>query len=240
MDSKTLKSVAIAAMTMDHLAWAFFPLDSWPGQVMHITGRIAGPIMFCFIAEGYTNTRSVPKYAARLAAFAMISQTPYIYFWTGKLPNLQNIFAGNVLFTLFLGLLALWVTDRAWTYAHLHNMAVWPRAAACVAVALLCMASALCDWSYWGIFFILAFWAARKDPDTLLWCVPMIAIARFLQLANSSGAVLENLYQLAVPLVLPLLYCYSGKRGKGGKWFFYLFYPVHLMVIGIVKWRLLA
>lgn len=240
MNSKTLKMIAIAAMTIDHIAWLFVPLESIPGQVLHAIGRLAGPIMFFFIAEGYVNTRSVPKYAARLGAFAVISQVPYIYFWTGSLPTMQNIFSGNVLFTLFFGLVAVWVIERTGIYAYLHNMAIWPRMAACGAVVLLCMAASFCDWSYWGIFFILAFWAAHRKPDTLFWYIPMLTIARFLQLNNISGTTIENLYQLGILLVIPLLCLHNGKRGKGGKWFFYIFYPAHLLILGMIRWWLLA
>lgn len=240
MNSKTLKMIAIAAMTIDHITWLFVPLESVAGQLLHTIGRLAGPIMFFFIAEGYVNTRSVPKYAARLGTFAVISQVPYIYFWTGNLPTMQNIFSGNVLFTLLLGLLAIWISERANTYTDLHNKATWPLITAYVIIILLCAASSSCDWQHWGILFTLFFWAARRKPNILLWGIPISTIMRFSELTHASGTVWENLYQLGILLVIPLIYLYNGNRGKGGKWFFYIFYPAHLLILGMVRWWLLA
>ena len=36
-----------------------------------------------------------------------------------------------------------------------------------------------------------------------------------------------------------IVYCYNGKGGSKSafnKWFFYVFYPLHLIILGILKW----
>lgn len=40
-----------------------------------------------------------------------------------------------------------------------------------------------------------------------------------------------NNYQWLMILALPIMLLYNGKRGKGMKWFFYIFYPVHIIVL---------
>lgn len=229
MQAKTLKGIAIAAMVIDHSTWAFVPLASGPGQIMHGIGRITGQIMFFFIAEGYAHTRSVKKYAARLTVFAIISQLPYIYFWTGKLPTVKNLFSGNILFTLLFGLLAIWALETQGRKTR-----------TLLIIIALCIISIPCDWSYWGILFILAFHFSANEPEKRQAFVLLITITRFLWIRNAETIPGTNLYQLAIPLALPLLYLYNGERGKGGKWLFYAFYPAHLLMIGFLKWGIMA
>ena len=66
LDSNAIKLVAIAAMTVDHVAWWLFP--GYPRAVlplaMHIIGRLTCPIMCYFVAEGYHHTRDIRKYTA--------------------------------------------------------------------------------------------------------------------------------------------------------------------------------
>ena len=75
LSSNAIKLIAIAAMTVDHIAWAVFP--GYPKEflplLMHIIGRITCPIMCYCIAEGYHYTRNIRKYTARLFIFALIS-----------------------------------------------------------------------------------------------------------------------------------------------------------------------
>ena len=46
-----------------------------------------------------------------------------------------------------------------------------------------------------------------------------------------------GLLQLFVALAIPLLARYNGQRGSwpGMKWFFYLYYPLHLLLCGLVR-----
>ena len=74
-----LKVIAIVAMLIDHIAWAFVPLDTFLGQAMHFVGRTTAPTMCFFIAQGYKHTRSLPA-TWRLAVFALISQIPFSYY----------------------------------------------------------------------------------------------------------------------------------------------------------------
>ena len=59
--SDLLKLIAIIAMTVDHIAWAFVPFGSIAGQLMHVIGRLTAPIMCFMVAEGYYKTRNVKK-----------------------------------------------------------------------------------------------------------------------------------------------------------------------------------
>ena len=76
LNRNQLKYIVIAAMFIDHIAWAFVPTASLLGQVMHFFGRLTGPTMAYFIAEGYRYTRNVKKYAVRLGIFTLLL---YVY-----------------------------------------------------------------------------------------------------------------------------------------------------------------
>jgi hypothetical protein len=50
-----------------------------------------------------------------------------------------------------------------------------------------------------------------------------------------------GILQLAVVLAIPVLAMYNGERGKSPqvnrflKWAFYVYYPLHLLIIGLIR-----
>lgn len=79
LNGNQLKLIAIIAMTIDHLTWAFFPgyQKVWWVFCLHIIGRLTAPIMWFFIAEGCFYTHDKRKYLSRLLVFAVISHFAY-------------------------------------------------------------------------------------------------------------------------------------------------------------------
>lgn len=230
-----IKWIAIVCMLIDHLAWAFVSFDSAGGQFMHVLGRITAPVMCFFIAEGYAHTRSVPRYAFRLGLFAVLSQFPFTLFESGKV-QFVDWSAGNetfsVLYTLFLSLLAVWAWD-----------AVKNRLLRGVIVAGLCLLALPGDWMFFDIMFALIFWIHRGDfKKQALWFTFAAVLEEILCLFFSAAAgspAYSQLFQLGMLLCLPLLARYNGARGGGryAKWAFYIFYPAHLLILGlIVMW----
>ena len=86
LSANLLKLIAIAAMTVDHIAWTFFSTSTVSAQLMHTVGRLTLPIMCFFIAEGYHRTRSLSKYILRMAVFAVISNAAYSFYSYNTLP----------------------------------------------------------------------------------------------------------------------------------------------------------
>ena len=111
LTSNAIKMIAIVAMTVDHLAWAFFPgYSTNPAALfMHIIGRLTAPIMMFFIVEGYFHTRSVTKYIQRMFAFAVLSHFAYaLMFHKNFIPLQNSVFdQTSVMWTFALGLTAL-------------------------------------------------------------------------------------------------------------------------------------
>ncbi|WP_101697685.1 TraX family protein [Clostridium minihomine] len=225
----SLKLIAAAAMLADHFAWLFVPTYSTAGQIIHMIGRMTIPIMCFFIAEGYYHSRSHPKYAARLAIFAVISQIPYHYFRTGNLNFASAPFQFSVIFTLLCSFLALWLWDKKGA-----QPVGW------LGLFLLMILSSMGDWSVFAVLFTLAF-AMNRDSrkrQSLYFAIIAVSAASILAIETALGGKPPwgGLFQFGLLLPLPLLLCYNGERGgsDNSKWFFYVFYPLHLMILTVL------
>ena len=106
LSANTIKLIAIAAMTLDHIAWWLFP--GYPREalplLLHMIGRITCPVMCYFIAEGYHHTRDIHRYTRRLFGFALLAHFAYVFasagfegwrsfipFWNGSLLNQTSV-----------------------------------------------------------------------------------------------------------------------------------------------------
>lgn len=79
LNAYQLKILAIIAMLIDHIAWAFVPLNTIQGQALHVIGRLTAPIMCYFLAEGFFYTRNLKKYICRMGVFALISAAAFSF-----------------------------------------------------------------------------------------------------------------------------------------------------------------
>ena len=61
LSGSELKLIAMAAMTVDHLAWVVWPGYSraLPVIFLHILGRTAAPVFWFMAAEGYYHTHNL-------------------------------------------------------------------------------------------------------------------------------------------------------------------------------------
>lgn len=203
-----LKLLAMLAMTADHIGAVFFPEI----PLLRWIGRLAMPVLCFFIGEGLRHTRSPRRYLLRLTWFALLSELPFdLAFYGGIEWGHQNAY-----FTLALGLLALWAIQS-------RGMEGWLLAlTAALAAELLG-----CDYGMYGVLLILLldrFHRARSEQ---------LAAAALLNLAFF-GLQTQTLSLIA----LPLLWLYNGKRGRDDRRLFYLYYPAHLCVLGILRFVL--
>ncbi len=229
--SDLLKLIAIVAMLIDHIAWAFVAFGTVGGQAMHIIGRITAPIMCFMVAEGYCRTHDVIKYAKRLGIFALISHFPYVFFECGEF---RIIHETSVMFPLFLGLVALIIRDSPKYDVNVKNMIT----------LIICLVAMLGDWGAIAVIWIQlfsAFYYKRKEQVKYFCVVGAVMIVLNIIMHATTGSWLSCLFQFGIFLAVPLLMKYNGVR-KGGKayqWFFYIFYPTHLAVLAILKYFVL-
>ena len=243
LNSNAIKVIAIIAMTVDHLAWLLFsgyPRDAIP-IIMHLIGRITCPIMCFCIAEGFHNSKNLNKYTGRLFLFAIISHFAYIFAsesfidWKSFIPFYYGEFLNqtSVMWPLAWGLVMLRIS-------HSQKIKNWLKI---ILILLICAITFSSDWSCIASLCVLAFGSNRgnlkKQSFWLVFYVALYALVYCLALDWVYGLI-----QMAVVLAIPFLWLYNGERGKNPrvnkimKWFFYIYYPLHLLIIGLV--RLLA
>lgn len=237
ISANTIKYFAVFAMLIDHIAWCFVDTNSILGIIMHLIGRMTAPIMTYFIVEGYHYTRNVNKYLARLAIFAAVSWIPFLFMEYGTfLPftfvdgNLYFNPAQGVIYTFFLTLLAL---------KTVHSQSL-PKPAKVVLVIGLCMLSSIGDWFFFPIVWALLLDKYRGNfkKQAAAFAISSVVLMTLMIVFLTDGFG-NNWFQYGVLLVLIPLYFYNGEKGRGGrfnKWFFYIFYPAHLLILGILKW----
>lgn len=213
-----LKLMAVITMLIDHAAlmFAFYlrqPLFGTSYTVYFLlrkVGRLAFPI-FCFLlAEGFAHTKNRVKYGLNLLIFAVISEIPFDLMCSGELfdPGHQNVY-----FTLLLGFLLLWLWESSW-----QN---WLKTVLMVA-AMFAIPYVHADYGRNGVLLILLMYILRKQR----------LLQGVLSLPLLSGGYAA--WCAFVPIGL-----YNGKRGfisgKVMKYAFYAFYPVHILLLYVIK-----
>ncbi len=214
-----LKLIAAMAMTFDHIGAYLFPQI----EILRIIGRIAFPIFAYMIAEGCAYTKSRKRYLFTMATAAAVFQTVY-YLAEGSL--YQCIFV-----TFTLSIILCFAVERA---IKRNDVKGWMLAIAGVVIVymitevlpyILKNTDFSVDYGFYGVLIPVAVFVGRNKWDKLL----LFAFG-LIMLAMVSGYL--QWYSLAA---VPLLALYNGKRGKLKlKYFFYVFYPLHLVVIYLI------
>lgn len=238
LNRNQIKYLVIVAMLIDHIAWAFVPMSTILGQIMHFIGRLTGPAMAYFVGEGYRYTRNAGKYQRRLALFALISWVPFVWFEYGELPlsyvqgEITFHPVQSVIFTLFLGLTAI----RLWESSRMS------KPVRVIGVILLCLVSCIGDWAFMDVLGCL-FVHVYRDRPRAKWTAFGITFLAPQLLVIAAGCVSGTpvmWFQIGVALApLMLRFLYNGEGGSRNpvhKWFFYIFYPAHLLALGFLRW----
>lgn len=222
MTASTLKLIAIITMLIDHIGAIFYPDEMW----IRMIGRIAFPIFAYFIAEGFFRTSDVKKYMQRLLIFAFISQWPFSFAFD------RSIFLSlNVFFTLFFGLYAIYKYDQS------KNINI-------VSVIGILAQVLNTDYGIYGVYMIFIFYKYHEDFKNMVKYQAILngaylglIIIMFSLNGNSLsvGHVLPVLIQGLCLLSLILIKYYNGEKGYNFKYIFYAFYPVHLTILGLIK-----
>lgn len=231
-----LKLIAIACMIVDHVGVAFYPRV----YELRLIGRIAFPLFAWCLCVGAVYTRNIWKYALRLLIVGTLAQP--IYFWAMN-HQWSDL---NIFFELMIGLLAIAGIRENW-----NGSRYWGPALALMASLVLPLKN---SYGWQGILFILLLYACRHRRSAiaalmtafcLYWGQGTIKLTTLFGwtlpneisfLPNASGLLNDlSRVQFGALLALPLMLIPTGRRLRLPKWIPYAAYPLHLLVIGVVR-----
>ena len=231
MNAFVLKIIACFTMFIDHVGYIVFDgHSSWFNYV----GRLAFPIFAFQISEGYIHTHDVKKYLLRLILFAFISQIPFLLFHS----IINNELGLNVIFTLFFGLVAIIIYDK-------YNKFVGVFSAIIFGIIAHFLNS---DYSFYGVGITFLFYVFNKNKCLLAISFIIATLMQYSYLIlvyyNYGFEFLKNVFIIYLPYFICTIFsiiiilCYNKKKGPSTKYFFYLFYPLHMILIYILSFVL--
>ncbi|MBM6724677.1 TraX family protein [Pseudoflavonifractor phocaeensis] len=241
LSAAALKYLAALCMLVDHMGVVFptmmadMGLPGWANLLPRLIGRLAFPIFAYFVAEGCRRTRFFSRYLLRLFLFALLSQAPF--------GLATGTWGGNVIQTFFLAAWAIWSFERASQSGHSPAVASLPLLVCCVLSLAL-----NCDYGFPAVLLVFALYLQGENRKRLLLCLgvglaliyliyqPLVGLLSLPWLSVSmvvrylaSAFPFQILCWLFSSASLLLLAGYRGQLGIQNKWFFYVFYPAHLL-----------
>ena len=241
INSFTLHIIAMALMLLDHLQATV--LSDY--AVLTRLGRLAFPIFAFMIAEGFYHTKNVKKYLLRMLFFALISEIPFnlmvgssVFYYAHQ----------NVMWTFLLAILSLLIFEKLKEKHIIMQIIFIPST---VLIFYLIGMFTLVDYHGEGILMVMLFYFTRAKKDTPLRQRLVLMLVQVLGMyyincemlkglvipVELFGHTFEIVQQGLALLALPIIWCYSTKQGpynKAIKYFYYLFYPAHLLVLGLI------
>ena len=233
--SFSLHIMAMIFMLCDHM-WGVSLVNH---DVFTCIGRLTFPIYAFLIVEGYFHTSNLKKYVKRLFLFAVISEIPFNLVMGSRwfYPLHQNVLWS---FLISIGLIH-------WNEKTKEKQ-LWKRVL--VGLATVCIAYIVgiitfVDYYNAGILMVLTFYFFRGKKwwnyIGQLACMWYINV-EMLQGFGYEISLLGNTYFIArqgiALLSLILIWAYKGRQGYHSKklqYFYYIFYPLHLLILGCLK-----
>lgn len=219
LSSNTLKIIAAFSMLIDHIGYFFFPEIVF----FRIIGRFAFPIFAYMISEGCRYTKNKLRYFLTVFLLGAVCQAVYFYF------EKRLYFGILITFSLSIALLFLFQDfKKALKNTSLKNLFLFPCATIFVWVLTLFFEI---DYGFWGIMLpLFASISEESSPHGHNLNIASFLLGLVLVSISLGGIQNYSLYSIF------LLLLYSGKRGKYNmKYFFYIFYPLHLLVLAGIK-----
>ena len=237
LNGNGLKLLAAAFMLVDHIGVLLFPDIQW----LRFIGRFSMPLFAFMIAEGCRYTKNKSRHFFLLFGLGAACQMVYILF------DPTNVYLG-ILITFSISILIIYALQYAKKCFFLEEAKTSKQVLASGLVLALVAASyvltrlVLVDYGFWGI--MMPVFASLFDfhripaPDSLkkLDCLPVRVLCMMLAEVMLIITLPEPLFQLPALIAFVLLLLYHGEKGKANlKYFFYVFYPLHLGLLqGVV------
>lgn len=225
MSAFTLKIIGLITMIFDHIKYV---IPSTYNFITKYIGRISFPIFAFLITEGYLHTKSKEKYVFRLFLLAIVSEIPYRLLFA-------NTPYTNTIFTLLLGLLGIILFEYFKNKEKLNKI-----------VKILCIIITFILIIFLGNFINIAYaWFGLTiiwifhilKPHKKIMFLAYILTTFLYYINNSSNTYIISMLFTMFSIFIILLY--NGKKGAKIKYFFYIFYPLHIYILYLININLL-
>ncbi len=229
MNRNALKIIAAVTMAIDHIGVIMLQPDTLEYYVLRSIGRIAFILFAYMIAEGFFKTSNLKNYFLRLLIFASIIEAFIIGFYvvTGE----NYILTYNVIWPLVFGLGALLL---------LKNKSVWIRFSSVLVVFVAELLKI--PYGAYGVIIIMIFGLYRNPLTQFLFVLGVnlifidFPLLTYLDLDTYAKYIWVQWFSM---FAFVFIFLYNGKNGKHRmKWFFYIFYPVHLGIIYLINYMI--
>lgn len=228
-----IKYLAIILMAIDHVIQALPVVEGYTYDLLDGLSHFTYVTMAFFMIESYKYTHSKKEYLKKMLIFAAIAQIPFTLAALGGIA----IFPLNILFTLAFNFILIWLFDKT---DNIFLNIIY----GIIAVKIGCF----CDWMFMAPIIIMLFWWAR-DNKVKQWIAYILDTLMVVFITCGMDSALDGqsvsfpaIFAAAWGVVLSAictLCLYNGKKMEGmqkfNKWFFYVFYPAHLLIIGLVR-----
>jgi len=207
-------------MIIDHVAVMFLSEGSGLYTICRCLGRLSFPIFVFCLVEGFKHTSNRKWMLIRLLIFGVISEVPYDLV---RFKESVNLSGQNVFITLSIGYFLMMILEYIKYRSNINNNTL--KTILILLTVILGTALSIflkVDYSGVGVISIAIMYLYGADILMGSMGVNMVLIC---QSANEIFTVFTT----------PLLLMYNGKRGRNLKYFFYIFYPLHLLILWLVK-----
>lgn len=234
--SMALHIMAMIFMLFDHLWGTIVPGNDW----MTCIGRLSFPIFAFMIVEGYFHTKNLKKYVLRLLVFAIISEIPFNLAMSSRIFNPMH---QNVLWSFLISIGLIYWNEKAKA-----TQKIWKQiAVGCISVILgyILGIITMVDYYHAGILTVLVFyffrqkkWWSYLGQFVCLWYINTEILGGFgYEIPLFGKTIFVHRQGFALLALIPI-WLYRGKQGYHSKilqYVYYAFYPVHLLILGLIK-----
>lgn len=257
LNATAVKIIAVLFMTLDHIGGRLFDVPGIAGrsELFRMLGRIAAPLFLYLVAESALHTKRRARYLLRMFIAAEIVGILNLIF--AKLLNTE--FDSNILHTFVWVIFLSYAIENA-----IYNLKIkhygWASVNIALAAAAVILSRAVelliisydikiyqvlhnvirspITADYSGLFISLGvawyFLKTKSRRCILFFIICLIPIFSPFSIPQSMFFTLIQSTQWTMILALPVMLLYNGKKGGGYKYFFYIYYPLHIYFLAFL------
>jgi hypothetical protein len=249
-----VKIIGIILMTIDHV-YQMFTAQGAPGWLDWF-GRPVATIFMFLCAEGFFYTRDKKRYMLQLLGGSLF-MSAMNQILSAAMPMEHIVLINNIFGTLFMAAYYMWMIDcirggfkekspakilsaiggmiLPFIISLVMLLAVQSENRIAVTVLFFIPNPVFVEGGFALVFMGAAFYMLRKYR--LAQAALVLAISALIWYSSKDSPVSGNFQWLMIFAIIPM-FLYNGKRGRGGKYFFYVFYPAHIYLLYCIAWFL--